>query len=55
MRYENLDTGQIRKSPKFEVALRKTSDGEKYLGWSIPLYDVINGTIYHETITKRDF
>lgn len=55
VRYKNLDTGQIRKSPKFEVTLKKTAEGEQYNGWTVPVYDVINGTVYHQTITERDF
>jgi hypothetical protein len=55
VRYKNLDTGQIRKSQKFEVSLKKTSEGEQYMGWTVGLYDVINGTVYHETITEKNF
>ena len=55
VRYKNLDTGQVRKSQKFEVSLKKTSEGEQYMGWTVGLYDVINGTVYHETITEKNF
>ena len=55
VRYKNLDTGQVRKSQKFEVSLKKTSEGGHYMGWTIGLYDVTNGTVYHETIPEHDF
>jgi hypothetical protein len=55
IRYRNLDSGLIRKSPKFEVKYHQDENGEKYTGWTVPLYDVINGTIYHEVIAERDF
>ena len=55
IRYRNLDTGLIRKSPKFEVTYKQDAKGEEYMGWTVPLYEVINGTIYHEIIAERDF
>jgi hypothetical protein len=55
IRYRNLDTGLIRKSPKFEVTFKQDEKGEEYMGWTVPLYEVINGTIYHEVIAERDF
>jgi hypothetical protein len=55
LRYMNLDTGRIRKSDAFEVTLKKTAKGEEYMGWTVGLYDVLNGNTYHEEITERDF
>jgi hypothetical protein len=55
IRYRNLDTGLIRKSPKFEVTFTRDERGEKYMGWTVPLYEAINGTIHHEIIAERDF
>ena len=55
LRYMNLDTGLIRRCPPFEVTLKKTPKGEEYEGWTVPVYDVIDGTEYHDVITQRDF
>ena len=55
VRYLNLDNGRIRESQLFEVTLRKTPKGEEYMGWTVGLYDVINGTSHHKDITERDF
>jgi hypothetical protein len=55
VRYRNLDTGAILKSPIFEVTVRNTDQGQQYQGWTIPLYSTINGTIYHTEITKLEF
>jgi hypothetical protein len=55
IRYLNLDNGRIRESQVFEVTLRKSPKGEEYMGWTVGLYDVINGTSHHKDITERDF
>jgi hypothetical protein len=55
IRYRNLDTGLIRKSPKFEVKFTQDATGEEYMSWTVPLYEAINGTIYHQIIAERDF
>jgi hypothetical protein len=55
IRYRNLDTGLIRKSPTFEVTFKQDQEGEEYRGWTVPLYEAINGTIHHKIIAERDF
>jgi len=55
IRYLNLDNGRIRESQVFEVTLQKTAKGEEYMGWTVGLYDMINGTSHHKDITERDF
>jgi hypothetical protein len=55
IRYRNLDTGLIRKSPNFEVTLKQDEKGEEYMGWTVPLYEAIDGTIHHKIIGERDF
>ena len=55
LRYRDLDTGVIQKSVPLEVTQKKTTKGEEYMGWSIGLYGVINGTSREETITEREF
>jgi hypothetical protein len=55
LRYMDLDTGVIQRSVSFEVTRKKTPRGEEYMGWTIGLYGVINGTSPEETITEREF
>src|SRR5262249_58937554 len=55
LRYMDLDTGVIQKSSSFEVTLKKTSKGEEYMGWTIGLYGVVNGTSPEQTISQREF
>ncbi len=56
IRYMNLDTGEIRQSPAFEVTATETDGGQQYTGWTVPLYeDVIKGRIYHREITQQEF
>ncbi len=55
IRYMNLDTGRIRQSNKVEVTVKKTSRGEEYMGWTIGLYDIVNGNTYHKDISEKDF
>jgi hypothetical protein len=55
VRYMSLDSGLIRRTPDFEVTLTKTARGEQYQGWTVPVYEVIDGTIHHEEIDSREF
>ena len=55
IRYMNLDSGRIRQSNIIEVTLKKTPKGEEYMGWTVGLYDVVNGTTFHTDITERNF
>jgi hypothetical protein len=55
IRYKNLDSGVIKKSPPFEVTLKKTSRGEEYMGWTVPLYEDFKGTTYHAEIYDGEF
>jgi len=55
IRYRNLDTGLIRKSRMFEVTFKQDEKREEYMGWTVPLYEAIDGTIHHKIIAERDF
>lgn len=56
MRYLNLDTGSIYRTDEFEVTAKKRSDGGvEYMGWTVPLYRVFDGTEQHDEITAAEF
>jgi len=55
LRYMNLDTGRIQRSTAFEVTFKTTSEGEEYTGWTIGLYDAVDGNTQPEEITQREF
>ena len=55
VRYLNLDSGLIRQSPTFEVARTLSANGERYMGWTIPVYTTVKGSIHHREISQREF
>lgn len=55
IRYMNLRSGRIRRTGAFEVTLKQTPRGSEYMGWVVPLYEVVTGTTYHPEISEREF
>ena len=55
LRYMNLSNGRIRKSDPIEVTLKNTENGQEYMGWTIGMYGVIEGTAHHEDISAKEF
>jgi hypothetical protein len=55
IRYMNLDTGAIKQSPAVEVIGTDADGGLQYTGWTVPLYETIDGKIYHREITEHEF
>jgi hypothetical protein len=51
----NLDTGEIKIPPEFEVTVKNTLQGPQYSGWTTPLFTTIDGKIYHTGINKVEF
>ena len=38
IRYLKLDTSELLRTQRFDVRVKKTADGEEYLGWTVGLY-----------------
>jgi hypothetical protein len=56
LRYMNMDTGRIRRSDEFEVTSKKRADGGvEYMGWTVGLYETLEGNTFHDDITEAEF
>jgi hypothetical protein len=53
--YLMLDTGALLRTQRFDVTVKKTADGEQYLGWTVGLYGTPTGTEHHAPISEREF
>ena len=55
IRYLKLDTGELLRTQRFDVTVKKTADGEEYLGWTVGLYGTPGGAEHHEPISEPEF
>jgi hypothetical protein len=55
VRYLNLDSGRILQAPVIHVTVKRTEDGEHFMGWTVPVYSTVKGKIQHREISRREF
>jgi hypothetical protein len=55
VRYRNLSTCRLFRTPKFKVKQEKTSDGIRVSRITLTMYEVKSGTVTHIPIQEDDF